>query len=200
MFITEFAYNNNWYNVIKITSFTILCWDENISRWKNQIQKNFEKKISTTRFRILKITILKNQLYKSLKKARKNQVKYYDEKHTLRIFNVENKILLNFKNIYMFKSFKKFDYKYYESFKMQNFVKKQTYKFNLFHTFWIHNVFHVFLLKSFKKRFDEIKTSFSIMINKKKHDEIKLILNNKLYRKKLQYFVKWLNWSNIKNQ
>jgi hypothetical protein len=33
-------------------------------------------------------------------------------------------------------------------------------------------------------------TSFLIMLKEKKHDEIKLILNNKLYRKRLQYFVK----------
>jgi hypothetical protein len=83
---------------------------------------------------------------------------------------------------------------------MQHLVEKQTYKFNLSHTFWIHNVFYVFLLKSFKKRFNEVITLFLIMINEKKHDEIKLILNNKLYRKRLQYFVKWLSWSNVKNQ
>ncbi len=199
LFVTEFAYNNNWHNVIKMNSFTILYRNENVSKWKNQIQKDFEKKMSTTRFRILKITILKDQLYKRLKEARKNQVKYYDEKHTLRIFNVENKILLNFKNIHTFISFKKFDHKYYESFKMQNLVEKQAYKLDLSHTFRIHKVFHVFLLKSFKKRFDEMITSFSIMINEKRHNEVKLILNKKLYRKRLQYFVKWLHWSNIEN-
>jgi hypothetical protein len=200
LFVTEFAYNNNWHNVIKMSSFTTLYRDEDISRWENQIQKDSEKKMSTTRFRILKITILRNQLYKRLKKARKNQVKYYDEKHTSRIFNVENKILLNFKNIHTFKSFKKLDHKYYESFEMQDLVDKQAYKFSLSFTFRIHNVFHVFLLKSFKKRFDEVIASFSIMINKKRYDEVKLILNNKLYRKRLQYFVKWLSWSDINNQ
>jgi hypothetical protein len=91
--------------------------------------------MSMTRFKVLKITILKNQLYKRLKKTKENQVKYYDEKHILCIFNVEDKILLNFKNIHMFKLFKKLDYKYYKSFEMQNLVEKQTYKFNLFHTF-----------------------------------------------------------------
>jgi hypothetical protein len=200
LFVTEFAYNNNWHNVIKMSSFTILYQDEDVSRWEDQIQKNSEKKMSTTRFRVLKITILKNQLYKRLKKAKKNQAKYYDEKHTLRTFNVENKILLNFKNIHTFKSFKKFDHKYYESFEMQNLVEKQAYKLDLSHTFRIHNVFHVSLLKSFKKRFDEMITSFSIMIDEKKHDEVKLILNNRLYRKRLQYLVKWLSWSNIENQ
>jgi hypothetical protein len=29
---------------------------------------------------------------------------------------------------------------------------------------------------------------------------MKLILDSKLYRKRLQYFVKWLSWSNIENQ
>jgi hypothetical protein len=185
LFVTKFAYNNNWHNVIKTSSFTILYRNENVSKWKDQIQEDSEKKMSTTRFKILKITILRNQLYKRLKKTKENQIKYYDEKHIFRIFNVENKILLNFKNIHTSRWFKKLDYKYYESFEMQNLVKKQTYKFNLSHTFRIHNVFHVSLLKSFKKRFDEMITSFSIMINEKKHDEVKLILNNKLYQKRL---------------
>jgi hypothetical protein len=104
--------------------FTIFYRDENASRWKDQIQKDFEKKMSMTRFRVLKITALRNQLYKRLKKARKNQVKYYDEKHISRTFNVEDKILLNFKNIHTSRSFKKFDHKYYELFEMQNVVKK----------------------------------------------------------------------------
>ncbi len=107
--------------------------------------------MTATRYRILETTTLKDQLYKRLKKAKENQTKYYDEKHTLRIFNVEDKILLNFKNIHTSKSFKKFDHKYYESFEMQDLVDKQAYKFNLSHTFRIHNVFHVSLLKSFKR-------------------------------------------------
>jgi hypothetical protein len=72
LFITKFAYNNNWHSVIKTSSFTILYWNENVSKWKDQIQENSEKKMSTTRFKILEITILKNQLYKRLKKTRKN--------------------------------------------------------------------------------------------------------------------------------
>jgi hypothetical protein len=64
-----------------------------------------------------------------------NQVKYYDEKHTSRIFNVEDKILLNFKNIHIFRSSKKLDHKYYESFEIEEFIEKQAYKLRLFHTF-----------------------------------------------------------------
>jgi hypothetical protein len=139
--------------------------------------------VSATRARVEEITKLRNQLYKRLKKTRNNQIKYYDEKHISRIFNVEDKILLNFRNIHIFKSSKKFDHKYYESFEIEKLIEKQTYKLRLFNTFRIHNVFHVSLLKSYKERFDDVITSSSIMINKEKHDEIKLILNNKLYRK-----------------
>jgi hypothetical protein len=178
----------------------ILYRDDDTSKWKNQIQEKSEKNVSATRTRVEEITKFRNQLYKRLKKTKNNQVKYYDEKHISRIFNVKNKILLNFRNIHIFKSSKKFDHKYYESFEIEEFIEKQVYKLRLFHTFRIHNVFHVFLLKSYKKRFNDVITSSSIMINKERHDEMKLILNNKLYRKRLQYFVKWLNWSNIENQ
>ncbi len=91
--------------------------------------------MSTTRTQVEEITKLKNQLYKRLKKTKNNQIKYYDEKHIFRFFNVKNKILLNFRNIHIVKSLKKFDYKYYESFKIKNFFEKQIYKLRLFYTF-----------------------------------------------------------------
>jgi hypothetical protein len=146
--------------------------------------------VSATSIRIEEITKFRNQFYKCLKKTRSNQVKYDDEKHIFRIFNVEDKILLNFRNIHIFKSSKKLDHKYYELFEIEELIEKQIYKLRLFNMFRIHNVFLVFLLKSYKKRFDDVIASFSIMINKEKHDEMKLILKNKLYRKRLQYFVK----------
>jgi hypothetical protein len=148
----------------------------------------FEKNVLTTRTRIEKITKFKNQLYKRLKKTKNNQIKYYDEKHIFQFFNVEDKISLNFRNIHIFKSWKKLNHQYYESFKIEKCIEKQIYKRRLFYTFRIHNVFHVFFLKSYKKRFNDVITSSSIMINEEKHDEMKLILNNKLYRKLLKFW------------
>ncbi len=135
MFVIEYVYNNNWHNVIKINLFAILYRDDDISKWKNQNQENIEKNVSTTQTRVEEITKLRNQLYKRLKKTKNNQIKYYDEKHISRIFNVENKILLNFKNIHIFKSSKKLDHKYYESFKIEELIEKQIYKLRLFYTF-----------------------------------------------------------------
>ncbi len=89
LFVIEYVYNNNWHNVIKMSSVAILYRDNDISRWKDQIQKNFEKNVSTTRARVEKVIKLRNQLYKRLKEIKNNQAKYYDEKHISRIFNVE---------------------------------------------------------------------------------------------------------------
>jgi hypothetical protein len=107
LFVIEYVYNKSWHNVIKMSSFTTLYKDDDISKWKDQIQEDSEKNVSTTRARIEKVIKLRNQLYKRLKETRSNQIKYYDKKHISRIFNVEDKILLNFKNIHTFKSLKK---------------------------------------------------------------------------------------------
>jgi hypothetical protein len=70
LFVIEYVYNNNWHSVIKMSSFTTLYQDDDISRWKDQIQENSEKNVSTTRVRVEKITKLRNQLYKRLKKRK----------------------------------------------------------------------------------------------------------------------------------
>jgi hypothetical protein len=65
------------------------------------------------------------------------------------IYNVNDKVLLNVKNIIFTKSFKKLDYKYYDSYKIIELIKKQIYRLKLsFLLKEIHNVFHVFLLES----------------------------------------------------
>ena len=79
-------------------------------------------------------------------------------------FNIENEVLLNFKNIKITRSFKKLNHKYYDSFEIELSIKKQIYHFRLFKTFRsIHNMFHMSLLKSHQKNFDE---QFSLMLMK----------------------------------
>jgi hypothetical protein len=72
LFVIKYVYNNSWHNVIRMSSFAILYRDDNISKWKNQIQKDFEKNVSTTRARVEEITKLRNQLYKRLKETKSN--------------------------------------------------------------------------------------------------------------------------------
>jgi hypothetical protein len=114
---------------------------------------------------------------------------------------VNDKVLLNVKNIKITRSFKKLNHKYIKSFKILLSIDKQTYRLRLFRSYdLIHNVFHVSLLELFKARFDESSTLLSILVEDEKHYEIESILDSRIWHKKLQYFVKWLKWSNAKNQ
>jgi hypothetical protein len=68
LFVIEYVYNNNWHSVIKMSSFAILYRDDDISKWKNQIQKDFEKNVLTTRARIEEVTKLRNNYTNDWKK------------------------------------------------------------------------------------------------------------------------------------
>jgi hypothetical protein len=196
--VVEFAYNNNWHSIIKISSF-IIIFDEFL-KWK-QYQENDEIEISTTNLRIDYSEFLWEILYMSLKNASSDQVKYYDKKHILKSFNVKDKVLLNSKNIKTNKSSKKLNHKYLKSFEMKLSIDKQTYRLRLFKSFWsFHNVFHVFLLKSYRKRFEVTSFSSSTLLKDDEHFEIKSVLNSWIHYEKFEYLMKWLKWFDSENQ
>ena len=129
----------------------------------------------------------------SFKKSEITQIKYYDAKHILISFNIKNKVLLNFKNIKITRSFQKWNHKYYDLFEIDLFIEKQIYRLRLFKTFKsIYNVFYVLLLKYHRKNFEE--QFLSVMIKEKKQWKQKKILNSKIYYDNFQYFVKWLKY------
>ena len=87
-------------------------------------------------------------------------------------FNIENKVLLNFRNIKITKSFKKLNHKYYDLFEVELSIEKQTYRFSLFKIFQsISNVFYVLLLKSHRIDFEE--QFLSVLMNKKEQRKMK---------------------------
>jgi hypothetical protein len=95
------------------------------------------------------------------------------------IYNVNDKVLLNVKNIIFIKSFKKLNYKYYDSYEIIESIKKQIYRLKLsFLLKEIHNVFHVFFFES--HLYDSIRTLefFSIIkVDDENQYEIDEILN-----------------------
>ncbi len=96
------------------------------------------------------------------------QFKYYDAKHISKIYAIEDKMYLCVKNIKSTRSLKKLDYKYYESYKINMFINKQSYRLKLFANMKkIHNVFHVFLLESCKDLAEKKQTSL-IYVNDEK--------------------------------
>jgi hypothetical protein len=93
------------------------------------------------------------------------QFKYYDAKHTSKIYAMSNKVYLCVKNIKLIWLSKKFDYKYYEFYTINMLINKQSYRLNLsFNMKKIHNVFYVFLLESCKE-FAERKHASFIYVN-----------------------------------
>ena len=90
----------------------------------------------------------RKRFQKLLSKAVDSQIKFYNRTHIFKTYKVSDKVLLNVKNIKPIRSFKKLNYKYYESYEITNFVKKNAYRLRLFDLLKsVHNVFHVFLLK-----------------------------------------------------
>ena len=114
-------------------------------------------------------------------------------------FNIENKVLLHFRNIKITRSFKKWNHKYYDSFEIELSIEKQIYRFRLLKTFRsIYNVFHVSLLKFHRKNFED--SSSSVLMKEKEQWKMKKVLNSRIYYDKFQYFVKWLKYSDTDNE
>ncbi len=78
---------------------------------------------------------------------RKSEEKLQQEKAQIE-FKINDKIFLNAKNIISIKSFKKLNYKYYDSYTINKSINKISYKLNFSLIMKdIHDVFHVFFLK-----------------------------------------------------
>jgi hypothetical protein len=194
----EYAYNNSHHDSINMSSFQALYVE--FIKWKNTIQIATNVEVLAIKLRAKQALFMRLQLEKSWMFVSAEQFKYYDAKHTSKIYAIEDKVNLCVKNIKSIRSSKKLDYKYYESYKINMLINKQSYRLKLFANMRkIHNVFHVFLLESCKDVAEKKQTSL-IYVNNEKQRKIKQILNFRKYREKLQYYIKWLNWNDINNE
>ncbi len=196
--VAEYVYNNSWHSTIKISSFVII-FDESF-KWE-QYQESRDDDVFATNARTAYFAKLRELLYKCLKNVRKDQTKYYDQKHISKSYNVKDKVLLNSKNIKTNKSSKKLNHKYLKSFEVGLSIDKQTYRLRLSKCYQlIHNVFHVSLLESYRERIEADSSSSLTFLEDDEHFEIESILNNRIRYNKLEYLIKWQNWSDLKNQ
>jgi hypothetical protein len=169
-------------------------------KWQNTIQTAKNAEMLAVKLRAEHALFMRLQFEKSWMFASIEQFKYYDAKHTSKIYAVSDKVYLCVKNIKSIWSSKKLDYKYYEFYTINMFINKQSYRLNLsFNMRKIHNIFHVFLLESCKKIAEKEHASF-IYVNDEEQWEIKHILNSRKYYNKLQYYIKWLDCNDIHNE
>ncbi len=142
-------------------------------KWENTIQIATNAEIFAVKLRAKQALFMRLQLEKSWLFVSAEQSKYYDAKHISKVYAIEDKMYLCVKNIKSIKSSKKLDYKYYESYKINMFINKQSYRLKLSANMKkIHNVFHVFLLEFCKDLAEKKQTSF-IYVNDEKQWKIK---------------------------
>ncbi len=94
----EFVYNNSHYVLIEASSFYLMY--NYYSKIYYEVKNNFiEKEISLTQKRVKQLYNLRKVLAKRLENAIAQQTKYYNEKHKLKSFVVEELIMFLIKNL-----------------------------------------------------------------------------------------------------
>ena len=188
--MTEFAYNNSKHAFTQMSSF------EAMQRYKSRMffEKfaNFKIKSKFVKKHVEKLIELMKVLKINLVHAQKQQIKYKNAKIKLKHFDVSNYVNVNVKNIRI-KRNKKLKWKFFESFKVLNTMRNQTYRIDILKRWRIHNVFHVSLLEkiiSKKRKKASLKLTYqSNDIDIEKNEEftnekfwVEVILNSKIYK------------------
>jgi len=110
---------------------------------------------------------------------------------------------LNVNNIWIKKSFKKFEVRKYELYRILKHLSRQAYYLKLSSKTCIHLIFNVSLLKSFcsrEKKSNELLVK-DLELEKKIHDRWKIndILNSCIQNNQLQYLLSWKNFEASEN-
>ena len=91
-----------------------------------------------------------------MKAATESQVKYYNAKHMLKNFTIENKILLFIKNLQIQHPSQKLDQHWLELFNIEDKIRKQVYQLKLLIFYSsIYFIFHVLLLELYRQQSGE---------------------------------------------
>jgi hypothetical protein len=153
--------------------------------------------------RVKELHEYKQKLIKRWQKTANAQVKYYNRKHIALTFKTENLIMLFIKNIKLKNSNQKFSHKFIKSFRIVETMNKQTYRLILFSFYRIHDVFHVFYLKSYKRSKDDniiSEYASSELLDDDEVNEVEKILQKKISKRIIYYLIKWKDWSEKYNE
>ena len=93
---------------------------------------------------------------------------------------------------------KKLSHKFLNSFRILKSFDTQTYRLTLFSTYKIHSIFHVFLLKFYRRRENDSTMSnmfFSEIIDDQKKWKIEEILKKRTRKDTIFHQIKWIDYS-----
>ena len=186
----EFVYNNSKHTFTQMSFFETM--QKYTSRMFFEKFANFKTKSKFVKKHVEELIELMKILKVNLVHAQKQQIKYKNAKIKLKHFVVNSYVNVNVKNIRI-KRNKKLKWKFFESFKVLNTMRNQTYRIDILKRWRIHNVFHVSLLeKIISKKKKKVSLEFTyqsndidIEKNEKLTNEkfwIEVILNSKIYK------------------
>jgi hypothetical protein len=125
-------------------------------RFENVIQKDLKIDVFVARDRVVNVSKMKRACEARWKQTLERTKRNYNKKRIQIEFKINDKVFLNVKNIISIRLFKKLNYKYYDSYTINESINKILYKLNLSSIMKnIHDVFHVFLLKFANDKNDE---------------------------------------------
>lgn len=128
------------------------------------------------------------------------QAQHYNKTRKLQVFNIGDQVLLSSTNPKTQRPSKKLDARKLGPFPITAKIRTEAYRFELPASFKIHNVFHVSLPKSSHQdtipgRIVEAPPPVGEINHETGEDErereVDQVLKSRLYRGKLQYFVRW---------
>jgi hypothetical protein len=200
--LIEFVYQNNVQFIIECNLFFCMYDYNSEIRYESENDIIMKEMLVVTK-RVKELHEYKQKLIEKWQKAANAQIKYYNRKHIALTFKTENLIMLFIKNIKLKNSNQKLSHKFIESFRIVETMSKQIYRLILFSFYRIHDVFHVFYLKSYKKRKDDniISEYFSFeLLDDDEINEVKKILQKKISKRIIYYLIKWKDWSEKYNE
>jgi len=144
------------------------------------------------------LTAFREGAVKMLEQANKDNAKYANRKRTDVDFKVGDQVFVSTINMKTNRPTKKLDYRMIGPYPIIEKINEVAYKVALPKTVKVHPVFHVSLLEPAKLDTDEFRAKPDapppVLIDEEYEWEVEEILDSRIYRRKLQYYVKWKGW------
>jgi hypothetical protein len=192
----EFSYNNHCQSSTKFSPFFV-NYGYN-PKANVVIKKGGSECVPASEEFLLQLKQTQDESKTNIAKAQTSQALYYNQgKRQIQSLKIGDQVYINSKNITTTRPMKKLDHKRLGPFKIVEKVSSHAYKLDLPTSMKIHPTFHISKLtpRTIKGLSDignrELPPLPPIIVNSNEEYEVDQILDSRIYRKKLQYKVKW---------
>jgi hypothetical protein len=192
--LAEFAYNNRIHSSTQRTPFEV----DSGQHPRMGIEPHRTTKLEAAEEFVKRIKKIREEAQSALQRAAEDMARFHDvHRGKATSFKVGDKVWLDSRNIKTTRPTKKLDDKWFGPFPIVKVISENAYKLKLTPAFaQVHPVFHITLLR--KATPDEIlerpKPSHpepEIDEEGEEAFEVEEVLDSRLYRRKLEYLIKW---------